>query len=192
MRWVPALIVASAIAVGSAHANSLVAASPQANIAKSSIAASPDGEWNRLSSSDGHNIEVWTRDGDDLNRVAFFGAVTPGMPLYRERKNAPLPKVTAGMLLPDIPALFETTYRARYQVSRMSIDRQEPTTINGKPGIRFAYSYVRSEDEVQRSGVAVGAIVDGKLDLVVYEAPSIYYFEKDLPGFEHIVSTLRF
>lgn len=171
--------------------NSLVSPGPQASIAGSAMSASPDGEWNRLGRVDGKNVEVWTRDGDMLNRVTFFGGIGSGAALYREHKNAPLPKFDGAMLLPDVPVLFEATYRAQFKVNRMSIDSQEATTLRGAPAIRFTYSYVRSEDDVARSGEAVAAIVDRKLQLVTYEAPSIYFFTKDLAGFRQIVSTLK-
>lgn len=175
-------------------ANSLVGAGPHPAIAHSSMAASPDGEWNKLSRADGGNVEIWTRDGDNLNKISFFGGVPIRSALYRERdkRAAPLPKVVAGMLLPDIPVLFESTYRAQYKVNRMSIDSQEPATLNGKPAIRFAYSYVRNEDEVERKGEAIGALEGGKLYLVTYEAPAIHFFQKDLPAFRQVVSTLKF
>jgi len=177
-----------------ASANSIVPPGPVAGIAKSSIGASPAGEWNRLSRSDGKNIEVWTRDGDSLNKITFFGGIADGQPLYKERdkKNMPLPKVQANMLVADIPVLFETTYRSQYRVNKMSIDSQEMVQVNGKPAIRFTYTFVKSDDEVLRSGEAVAALVKGKLFLVSYEAPSIWFFGKDLEGFHQVVQTLKF
>lgn len=186
-------LVMTAIPATALQANSLIAAGPTAKIAKS-IAASPDGEWNKLRFSGGPNVEVWTRDGDNLNKVSFFGGVPAGMPIYREtnKKKAPLPKVDGAMLLPDIPLLLESTYRARYQVNRMSIDGQDVAIAGGKQAVRFTYSYVRDEDGVERKGEAVGTMVNKKLYLVTYEAPAIYYFGKDLEAYHKIVDTLKF
>ena len=188
------ITVISLLSTSIAEANSLVAPGARANIAKSSITASPNGEWNRLSRVDGKNMEVWTRDGANLNKVSFFGGIAVGLPLFKERdrKNAPLPKVSGGMLLPDIPTLFESTYRSQYKVSRMSIDRQEGAVLDGKPAIRFSYTYIRNEDEVQRSGEAVGSVVNNKLYMVTYEAPEIYFFNKDRENFQQIIQTLKF
>ena len=109
-----------------ALANSLIASGDHRGVAKSSIATSSTGEWNKLSRTDGPGTEVWTRDGDNLNKVTFFGGIGAGLPIFKERnkKEAPLPKVTSNMLLPDIPALLEATYRSQYQVNRISIDSQ--------------------------------------------------------------------
>jgi hypothetical protein len=181
-------------AAGEAKANSLVAPGGHIGVAKSTIAVSSSGEWNKLSFTEGPGLEVWTRDGDKLNKVAFFGGIASGMPIYRERnkKDAPLPKVAANMLLPDIPALLEATYRSQYQVNQISIDSQDVITINGKQAIRFTYTYARGEDEVERKGEAIGSVIKGKLYMVTYEAPAIFYFDRDLPDFRKMAETLRF
>jgi hypothetical protein len=195
MKIVTTAIGASLLLAGvQATANSLVSPGPKAQIARSSVSASPAGEWNRLSRSDGKNVEVWTRDGDGLNKVTFFGGISLGQSLYKERnaKESPLPKVADNMLIADIPVLLESTYRSQYKVNRMSIDSQEMTTLSGHQAIRFTYTFVRGEDEVARKGEAVGAVVNKKLYLFSYEAPSIYYFDKDLTNFRQIVETLKF
>lgn len=189
-------IIAGATMLNSsaAAANSLVPVGDHKGIAKSTIAASTTGEWNRLSRREGPGVEVWTRDGDSLNKVSFFGGIATGMPLYKERnkKEAPLPKIAPGMLLPEVPVLLEATYRSQYQVNRLTVDSQEPAEVGGHKAIRFTYTFVRSDDEVERKGEAVGAIIKGKLYLVTYEAPAIFYFNKDLEEFRRISATLKF
>lgn len=176
-----------------ALANSLVAPGPQAAIAKSSISAAPVNEWNRLSRTEGKNTEIWTIDGADLNKVTFIGGIAPGTTLMREvdKKNRPLPTVSANMLITDIPALLESTYRVRYGVNQMTIDSQEPAMVNGQKGIRFTYSFTR-DDEVARKGEALGAVIGGKLYLVSYEAPALYFFDKDVEKYRQLLSTVKF
>lgn len=188
------LIPLMLLSAHAAQANSLIGAGEHKGVAKSSIATSSTGEWNKLSRSDGPGTEIWTRDGDNLNKVTFFGGIGSGLPIFKERnkKEAPLPKVTSNMLLPDIPALLEATYRSQYQVNRISIDSQDIAAVNGKQAIRFTYSYMRGEDEVERKGEAVGTLVNNKLYLVTYEAPAIYFFGKDLEDFRRISQTLKF
>jgi len=173
--------------------NSLVSPTAQTGIAKSSLSATPDGEWNRLGRRDGKFVELWTKDGDSLNKVSFFGGVPVGEALFKEvdKKNRPLPKVSDGMLITDIPTLLESSYRIQFDVRTMTIESQEPATLGGHPGLRFAYTFVSGNDEVERKGEAFGAVVKGKLYLVSYEAPSIYFFDKDLPAFRHLASTLK-
>jgi hypothetical protein len=179
--------------VTAALANSLVAPGPRSKIARSSFSASPDSEWNRLSAREGRNVETWTIDGPQLNKVNFFGGIEVGKPLFREadRRNQPLPRVTPNMLITDIPMLLESSYRVQFGVTRMSIDSQLPETVGGHQGIRFTYSFVRQDDEVERRGEAVGAVVGERLFMVTYEAPAIHFFDKDLERFRQLAGTLR-
>lgn len=190
----PHIIFAAAtiLAAAPALANSLVSVGPRPKIADSKMSGKPVDEWNKLSRNDGKNVEIWTQDGDGLNKVTFFGGIDGGKPLLREidRKRQPLPKVASNMLITDIPTLLETTYRSLKAVNQMSIDSLEPAMLGGHKAIRFTYSFTR-EDEVRRKGEAIGALVDGKLYLVTYEAPGLYFFDKDLEKYRRLAETLK-
>jgi hypothetical protein len=194
MRYSIILFASALVAVGSpALAHKLIKAQPTKEIARDSFSAVPSIEWNRLSEKEGKYQEIWTLDGDSLNKVTFFGGVPVGEPLFREedKKREPLPKVSAGMLITDIPAILENSYRTQGRASRMTIGEQEPAKLNGHSGIKFSYSYVFADDEVERRGEALGAVIDGKLYLVTYEAPSLYFFDKDLNNFRQLLQTLK-
>jgi hypothetical protein len=187
-----ALTALIAVTAVPALANSLISPGPRSGIAGSKLSAAPIGEWNRLSRSDGKNVEIWTRDGDALNKVTLFGGIPVGKPLLREidKKHQPLPTVTGNMLITDIPALLETTYRSLGAVNQMSIDSQEPAVLSGRKAVRFDYSFTRSDDEVRRKGEAIGALVDGKLYLVTYEAPALHFFDKDIEKYRQLAASL--
>jgi hypothetical protein len=181
------------VAASPAAGNSLVAVGPQAKIAKSTLSAVPGSEWNKLSYRGGKNVEIWTIDGDELNKVTFYGGVKVGQTLFKEadKKHAPLPRVTSNMLITDIPSLLESSYRIQLNTTQMSIDSQEPASIDGHKGIRFTFSFVRQDDEVQRKGEAVGAFVGDRLYLVTYEAPALHFFDKDVAKFRQLSQTLK-
>jgi hypothetical protein len=162
------------------------------HIAKGVFSATPESRWNRLQQRDGKFQEVWTIDGDRLNRVVFYGGVPVGKPLVKERdkKRDPLPAVTSNMLLPDIPLLLERTYRTKYGIAIMSIGRQEPATLDGRPAIAFDYTYIDPEYEVETKGEAIAALDDGKLYLVAFEAPAVYFFDRDIEKFRDLVKTV--
>ena len=189
---IAAVLAASALPVP-ALSNSLVSAGPQVGIARSSLSASPAGEWNKLSYRGGKNVEVWTIDGDGLNKVTFYGGIEVGKPLFKEadKKNKPLPRVTPNMLITDIPALLESSYRSQFSVDQMSIDSEEPATISGRKGIRFTYTFVKNDEDVQRKGEGIGAFVNNRLYIVCYEAPAIHFFDKDVEKFRQLASTLK-
>lgn len=173
--------------------NSLVSPGLQKGVAKSGLSATADGEWNRLARRDGKFVELWTRDGDSLNKVTFFGGVPSGQPLLREadKKNRPLPKVSSNMLITDIPTLLESSYRIQFSANRFTVNAQEPVMFSGYPGIKFSYTFTSDADEVERKGEAVGAFIKNKLYLVAYEAPAIYFFDKDLGSFRTLASSLK-
>ena len=120
MRKLLSTFLLAAIIATPALANSLVSPGPKAKIARSTLSASPSYEWNKLSYRGGKNVEVWTIDGDQLNKITFYGAIEVGKPLFREadKKERPLPRVTPNMLITDIPALLESSYRSQFSVSQ--------------------------------------------------------------------------
>ena len=191
-RLIAIAIVAATVAAP-ALANSLISPKLQTKIARSSLSAQPASEWNRLSARGGKNVEVWTIDGDDLNKVTFYGGVPVGQTLFKQadKKHAPLPRVSANMLITDIPGLLESSYRIQLNTSQMSIDSLEPASVGGHNGVKFTYSFVRMDDEVKRKGEAVGAFVAGRLYIVAYEAPAIHFFDKDVAKFRQLAGTLK-
>jgi hypothetical protein len=73
----------------------------------------------------------------------------------------------------------------------MTIGEQKPAKIDGRSGIRFQYSFVWADDEVERKGEAYAAVIDDRLYLVTFEAPSLYFFDKDVAEFRSIASKLK-
>ena len=193
MNKAPFIASLAVFAATTASANSLISAGLHEKIARSTLSASPISEWNKLSERGGKNIELWTLDGDELNKITFFGGIPIGQPLFKEadKKHAPLPYVSANMLITDIPAILESTYRIQLHTMQMSVDTQEPTTVGGHKGIKFTYSFVREDDEVERKGEAVGAFVGDRLYIVAYEAPAIHFFDKDVEKFRQVAASLK-
>lgn len=162
-------------------------------VAKSTLTVTPSRDWNRLGARPGRHAETWTIDGLSLNDLTFYGGIADDKPLFREvnRKDEPLPRFSATMLLHDIAQLFEGSYRVALGTSLFSIDAIEPATFAGRPGFRFAYAFALQGEEVKRKGEATGAIVDGRLYLISYEAPAIHFFERDLAAFRALAATAK-
>jgi hypothetical protein len=175
-----------------AFAHKVVEPGEPFEVANGVFTATSGKQWNRLEQKEGEFQEVWSIDGHQLNRIAFYGAIPVDEPLIREldKKRAPLPKVQQSMLLPDIPVLLERTYRTQYGIPVFQVGVQEPASFMGRSGIRFEYAYTRPDDEVNRTGEAFATLVDGKLYLVTYEAPALHYFERDRSEFRGIIERL--
>jgi hypothetical protein len=160
-------------------------------INNSALQVTPNTAWNRLSAKEGKRTETWTLDGTELNDVTYFTGIKPGTTLVadRERATRPLPRFSKTMLPPDIGQLFERTYRIVFQTSRMSIDSMEPARFAGQEGFRFTFSFSREHEVVRRHGEVSGAIVNGDLYMISFEAPAIHYFNRDLPAYRAIVAS---
>ena len=44
---------------------------------------------------------------------------------------------------------------------------------------------------MKRKGVATGAIIGGRLFLISYEAPALFYFARDLPEYERLIASAK-
>ena len=187
-----AVATALLFVAGTAHANKLMAPGTHSDVAKGAFAVSTASEWNRLKMKRGKFQEIWTIDGERLNQLSFFGGVPVGEPLFyeRDKKNAPLPKVTGGMLVTDIAPLLDATYQTLGLARSFEVRGQKPIQVNGKRGVRFEYRYVSPDDEVERLGEAVGLVENGKLYLVTFEAPEVHFYDRDKAKFEEIVGSM--
>jgi hypothetical protein len=139
----------------------------------------PAEAWNRSTERPSRRGETWTLDGVSLNDLSFYAAIPVGEAIFRERdkKDEPLPRVTAGMLAPDIVAAVEGAYRILLRTSLFEVEEVAPATLGGHKGVRFTYRFTRPDDEVRRQGEARAAMVGGKLYLVTFDAPAIHYFD---------------
>lgn len=188
MRWFCALLLAAA--QPALAANTLVAAHMPVAVAGSPMTVTPDREWNRMGARPGRNSESWTIDGDGLNEMTFYGGIEPDRTLFREvnKHSTPLPRFSRTMLLTDIPALFESSYRIALNTPVMTIERVTPTRFLGEKGVAFSYTYARVDEEVRRRGDGVAAIVDGRLFLITFDAPAIFFHDRDVPAYRAIIA----
>ena len=189
-----AAVAMLACAAPVAAGNKLIPAGQRIAVAKSAMTVQPGTEWNKLSERPGRNAETWTQDGDDLNDLSFYGGIESGRPLFREvdKKNKPLPKVSATMLITDIPVLLENSYRIARDASSMAIDTIASIQFAGSKGVRFTYTFSKQNETLQRRGEARGAVIGGKLYLVTYEAPSLYYYDRSAAAARVVADSVRF
>ena len=188
-----AAVATLALAAPVAAGNKLIPAGQRIAVAKSAMTVQPGTEWNKLSERPGRNAETWTQDGDELNDLSFYGGIESGRPLFREvdKKNRPLPKVSATMLITDIPVLLENSYRIARDASSMAIDTITPIQFAGNKGVRFTYTFAKQNETLQRRGEARGAVIGGKLYLVTYEAPSLYYYDRCAAAARAVADSVR-
>ena len=194
MRRAVAAIAIAALATTPALAGYKLMPAGQAQpVGKLGLRVTPGSDWNRLGAKLGRNAESWTLDGDSLNDLSFYAGIEPGRPIFREvdKRNKPLPKFSASMLPPDLVQLFEGTYRVAAGTSLFTVDKVEPATLAGKPGVHFTYSFALQDEEVKRNGEGTAAVINGKLYMITFEAPVILYFDRDVAKARAVVASAR-
>ncbi len=195
-RFIRHMAISAAIAISivaaEASAHKLREAGAAVEVADSNVLVTPTRDWNRVSGRIGKNVETWTLDGTQLNDVTFFAGIAVGNPLVKERskKHEPLPKFTKDTLLIEIPELLEGTYRPYKRLATFEIRNVEPTEFLGHDGILFAYRY-SDRDGLTKLGEASASIIGGKLYMITYDAPRIYYFERSLEDFRTLLRSAR-
>lgn len=190
MRRLQLVVAAAALLAGAGVAkagNRLMEANTPVQVASGAFSVTPPQAWNKLGARPGRGAEVWTLDGPPLNEITFYGAIQNDQPIFRDRnrRERPLPHFSSTMLLTDIPTLLENSYRVGRSVAIYNLDRMEPARFGGRDGVRFEYSF--TEDDVRRRGEGYGAVVNGRLYLITFEAPVIHYFDASIEAFRQLV-----
>ena len=160
-----------------------------------SLAVTPPRQWNKISArlfTDIRDVEDWTQNGPYLDGISFVTGLKDGKALVyqRNRDDRQVPKFRSNMTPPEIAAIIESLFRVRGGAVDFTTTSLTPRAFLGTNGFQLDYEHLDS-DEVRRKGRAVGAIVDGKLYMILYDAARSHYFNASLPDFEAIVASAR-
>lgn len=185
-------LLLAAVPAGPATAGwKLKSAAKATAVAKGKLKVTPPEDWNQWSRRPIKKSEVWTLDGVSLNELYFVSGLIPGETLYRDiaKKDRPLPKMSAGMVLTDIPDFVESSLRIALKTSVFQVTKVEPARFAGHDGVRFTYEYAVEDSPLVRKGLAVGTVFADQLYLINFTAPGLYYFDRDRPKVEAVMSS---
>ena len=164
------------------------------SVANSSMVVTPDTRWNRFprQQTDISREENWTLNGPLLDGVSFLGGVENGKSIVRQRRKADrqVPRFRSDMQPNEIASLIESFYRVRGGSTEFTMTGLQPRTFLGQQGLQFDYDH-QGTDEVERRGRAVGAIINGRLYLALWDAARSHYFNAGLPHYERLVESAR-
>ena len=154
----------------------------------------PTGNWNRPRRADSGIAENWTRDGIVLNDLFFIAGMPEGWAIYDEvdEKERPMPTLAAGADIVDIPEFYESSTRLALNTSVFTITSVEPAIMSGHPAVKFTFDYAFSDSPLNRRGLGMGTIVEGKLYLIVFDGPATYFFDRDRAEVEAIMASAVF
>ena len=155
----------------------------------------PPRPWNRhhaIIFADIPAVEDWTLNGPLLDGITFITGLRSGHFMVRQSHQAEqqVPKFRSDMTPPEIAEMLEGLYRVRGGAVDFHTLSIEPRSFLGTSGFEFDFEHL-DDDELWRKGRAVGAVVNGELYLVMFDAARSHYYDSGLPDFEAIVASAR-
>jgi hypothetical protein len=165
------------------------------------------------SQADEEGIQVWTIDGPFLEALRFV-ALNDGDTLFRTTdSDTKLPRFRAHMTPNEVVEFFVASLKSvsggvdTHQLAKgmvlpaqiragsinaasIDVKNLRPADFGRLPGFRFDFSFL-SKEGLERQGIALGCIHEGKLLLVVYTGTKEYYFEKHKQDVETIFSSVE-
>ena len=151
--------------------------------------------WNRhrpIFFEDIRQVEDWTLNGPLLDGMSFVTGLKNGKSLIRQRRtaNQQVPLFRSNMTPPEIAAMIESLYRVRGGAVDFRTLSLKPRPFLGTNGFQWDYEHL-DQDELWRRGRAVGAVIDGKLYLILMDAARSHYYDATLPDFEAMVASAQ-
>jgi hypothetical protein len=146
----------------------------------------------RILFEDVRDVEDWTLNGPILDGMSFISGMKSGRYLIRQRRSADqqVPKFRSDMTPPEIEAMLESLYRVKGGAVDFRTLSLQPRPFLGANGFQLDYEHLDT-DELWRRGRAVGAVIDGKLYLILLDAARSHYYNAMLPDFEAIVASAQ-
>ncbi len=164
-------------------------------VGNGSVAVTPPREWNRQSTTlfdDISTVEDWTQNGPYLDTISFVTGMKDGKAVVRQRNrdDRQVPRFRSNMTAPEIAAMIESLFRVRGGTVEFKTTSLAPRPFLGANGFQHDFDHLDS-DEVRRRGRAVGAVIDGRLYLILLDATRSHYDGAALPDFEALVRSAR-
>jgi hypothetical protein len=94
------------------------------------------------------------------------------------------------MTPPEIAAMLESLFRVRGGAVDFRTLSLQPRPFLGTNGFQFDYEHLDG-DELWRKGRAVGAVINGRLYMIMLDAAKSHYYATVLPDFEAMVASAR-
>lgn len=159
------------------------------------MAVSPPRPWNRAPRSiffDLSEVEDWTQNGLYLDGISLVTDLKDKKALIRQyrRDDRQVPVFRSTMTAPEIAAMIESLYRIRGGAVDFRTTSLAPRQFMGYPGFQQDYEHLDG-DEVARKGRVVGAVIGGRLYMIMFDATRMHYFDAGIGDFEAIVNSAR-
>jgi hypothetical protein len=165
------------------------------SVGDGSMAVTPPRPWNRQRRfyfDDGKWVEYRTLNGPLLDDLTFVSGLPNTKRLIQtdSRDAQQVPKFHSDMTAPEIAAMIESAYRVRGGAVDFRTLSLAPRQFMGQPGFQLDYEHLDG-DELWRKGRVVGAVIGGRLYMIMLDAARSHYFPDELKDFEAMVASAR-
>ena len=157
----------------------------------------PPRPWNRvrpLNFADIRVVEDWTLNGPYLDGISFVSGLKNDRYLVYQRRTTSqqVPKFRSNMTPPEIAAMIESLFRVRGgAIEYRTLGIAPRPFLGAANGFQYDYEHLDT-DELWRKGRAVGAVIDGRLYLILMDAARSHYYAATLQDFEAIVASAQY
>ena len=156
------------------------------------LTLSVDTPWTRVGESyfGSHVAMVWTIDGGALNQLFTFSQVSDGETLFKKPgEELVMPVYKKDMLPNEISELLVSSLKNHYG-GKLSIKTSDlrPQAFGNEKGFSFGIDFFNL-DGLFIKGKVFSTIVNDQLYLMLFMAPDLYYYEKNIANVESIVAS---
>lgn len=145
-----------------------------------SISVNLGSDWNAIPIKTGKRkaSSLLTKDGSLLNAIYLFHDLEEGDSILRERrKEEPVPKFDTELSDLELVEFLTDSLQKGSGMTAMATQNVRPDTFNGEDAIRFDLTG-KTPAGLNMEGQALMGVIDDKLNLILFLAPSEYYADK--------------
>lgn len=146
----------------------------------------PQIQWSKF---DAGWMEMWTVDGSSLEAVRFYKGLKEGDTLLRLEDNDKLPTFRSRMRANEVRE-FVVDSLAQSGGNKVKATRLRPMKFGGHKGFRFDLSFL-TDDGLAMQGIVAGAVIDGKLQMIIYTGTETHYFARYKKPVERLMKSIR-
>lgn len=147
----------------------------------------PQIEWSRAGEG---NREIWTADGLMLQAIHYIKGVRKGSPLIASRQAAEDWPQFDPQMMPTEVEEFVVDSLVRLGLVQLQPHNLRPQVFGKAQGFRFDFDFLYP-DGLEGRGLAVGAVIDNKLQLILYIGARQHYYPAYLDEVEAIIRSIR-
>lgn len=99
-------------------------------------------------------------------------------------------KISDNILISELANFYVAEIKAANPSIQVTLKETVPHTLDGKEGFKTTLEF-RNEEGLIIDVIAYGLLFNKQFYTLVYHAPRLYYFERDLPVFNRVVESFK-